>query len=422
MGNLVIRGFYTLATFGISVLLTRLMGASVYGVYSYIYSILLLLCIPSQFGLPTLIIRETAKSLEKLEWGRMRGLWQWSAGLALLIAFFVAVVAFVIVYFTKIPLSADQISSVEWGVTLVPLLGLCALVGASLRGIHKVNLSQFPEQVFLPGLFALLIGAAWLFGKTQLTSTDAVKLQVVAAAISAAGGLLLLYFKAPRPVLSAHPEADTKTWLPSVIVLALNSGIQAINKQLSVIILGLFVIASQVGIYRVAVQMALLVDIGFNVINPVIAPEFARLYLVKDQRRLQLLSTKSARIVLTFNLLVTGAFILFGRQFLNLVYGPEFVAAYIPLLILLVGQLVNSIAGSIGYLMNMTGNEKTNTLVQVVATGANIILNFVLTPVWGIIGAAIAASVSIAIWNVWLWIAGIKLLGINSSVFGRVQE
>ncbi len=420
IGNIFIRLVYTLITFLISVLLTRFMGAAIFGVYTYISSIIALLCIPSQFGLPLLIIRETAQSLELNLWGKIRGLWQWSALLALLMAIVFAIGAYLVVFVVKVPLTADQKSSILWGLILLPLLGICALVGASLRGIHHVNLSQFPERIFLPGVFAVLIVVARYWGKANFSSAEAFKLQAIAAAIAAIGGLILLYLKTPKAVFSAGSEHESKKWLPSVVVLAMNSGIQAINKQLSVIILGLFVVSSEVGVYRIAVQMALLVDIGFNVINPVVAPQFARLYLLKDQRRLQLLATKSARIVLLFNLVVTIGFVILGKQFLLIVYGTEFVSAYTSLLILLVGQLVNSLAGSIGYLMNMTGFEGTNTMVRIAATIINIALNFALTPFFGVIGAAVATSVSIIVWNVWLCIEGIKKVGINSSVFGKV--
>ena len=420
IGNVIIRAIYSLLTFLISILLTRFMGASIFGVFSYFTSVLAVLSIPSQLGMPLLIIRETAQALELKLWGKIKGLWQWSAWLALLMSIIFAIGSYAVVFIAKIPLTVDQQGSMEWGLILLPLSGICALVGAALRGIDEVNLSQFPERLFLPGIFALLIVVAHYFGKIEMTSTEAFRLQVIAAAIASGGGILLLYFKTPKPVIKSVPEYESKRWLPSAIVLALNSGIQAINKQLSVIILGLFVVSSEVGVYRIAVQMALLVDIGFNVINPVIASQFARLYLLKDQRRLQLLATKSARIVLLFNLVITIAFVLFGKLFLLIVYGKEFIPAYTSLLILLVGQMVNSLAGSIGYLMNMTGFEGTNTMVRIVATVINIGLNFLLTPFFGAIGAAIGTSVSIIVWNVWLCIEGIKKVGINSSVFGKV--
>src|SRR5512142_1401779 len=50
-------------TFVSAVLLARLMGPSEYGVYSYVYALVTLLSVPSEFGLPTLVIRETARGM-----------------------------------------------------------------------------------------------------------------------------------------------------------------------------------------------------------------------------------------------------------------------------------------------------------------------------------------------------------------------
>ena len=64
------------------------------------------------------------------------------------------------------------------------------------------------------------------------------------------------------------------------------------------------------------------------------------------------------------------------------------------LIILSVGQFFNAYCGSIGYLLNMTGKEKIFKNAILIGAILNIILNFVLIPYWGIIGAAVASAVS----------------------------
>ena len=46
----------------------------------------------------------------------------------------------------------------------------------------------------------------------------------------------------------------------------------------------------------------------------------------------------------------------------------------------------------------------------------NIILNLVLVPRFGIVGAALATTISMVVWNVLLVIAVRKKLGVNSLV------
>jgi len=154
----------------------------------------------------------------------------------------------------------------------------------------------------------------------------------------------------------------------------------------------------------------------------VVAPRFADLWARGEKDRLQRLVTRSAQVVLAFNILVTVAFVLAGRPFFRLVFGLEFDDSYIPLLILLGGQVVSSAAGSVALLLNMTGYERDAATRMAVAATLNIPLNLVLVPTWGIEGAAAATAVSMGAWNVMLWWRVRQRLGINSlalNITGR---
>ena len=79
-------------------------------------------------------------------------------------------------------------------------------------------------------------------------------------------------------------------------------------------------------------------------------------------------------------------------EFLLSFFGAEFTIAKNTLLILLVGQVGNAMSGSVGYILQMTGNEKLFQNILTLALLLNIVLNFLLIPKYGIIGVAIASS------------------------------
>jgi O-antigen/teichoic acid export membrane protein len=190
-----------------------------------------------------------------------------------------------------------------------------------------------------------------------------------------------------------------------------------INNQASTIILGFFVPDAAIGIYRVAAQMSVLASFGLQVVNMVVAPRFAALYAKGDMVRLQRLVTVSARVVLAINVGITLGYILLGRLFLRLVFGSAYLGAYIPLLILLVGQAVNSATGSVGMLLTMTRYERDTAKGLAVSAILNVALNLLLVPLLGIIGAAVATALSLITWNVLLWWAVRRRLRINSLAF-----
>ena len=82
-----------------------------------------------------------------------------------------------------------------------------------------------------------------------------------------------------------------------------------------------------------------------------------------------------------------------------LFFGKEYLSGQKSLLILMIGQFFSSMAGSVGYILQMTGRQSIFQNIILISTFINIILNFILIPRYGLIGAAFASMVSIILWN-----------------------
>ena len=70
-----------------TVILARMLGPADYGVYSYVYALISLLSVPSEFGLPTLVIRETASGMVRQDYAAVQGVWRWSVRMTAIISF-----------------------------------------------------------------------------------------------------------------------------------------------------------------------------------------------------------------------------------------------------------------------------------------------------------------------------------------------
>jgi O-antigen/teichoic acid export membrane protein len=103
-------------------------------------------------------------------------------------------------------------------------------------------------------------------------------------------------------------------------------------------------------------------------------------------------------------------------------FGPAFGAAQLPLIILLVGQLVNAAAGSVGWLLLLTGYQNQGAFVYGCVAGIHLALLGVLVPWLGIEGAAIATTVSLSVWNIWLHHLVVRRLDIHPSVIFAVRQ
>ena len=82
------------------------------------------------------------------------------------------------------------------------------------------------------------------------------------------------------------------------------------------------------------------------------------------------------------------------------IFGNSFKSGAFILVILALGQFINVITGSVGYLLMMSGNERLlrNNIIFIAVL--NLTLNLLLIPKYGILGAAISTSVSLALQNI----------------------
>ncbi len=85
---------------------------------------------------------------------------------------------------------------------------------------------------------------------------------------------------------------------------------------------------------------------------------------------------------------------IFGKIGIYVLYGNGYMEAYIPLLILTFGVWIG-VLGNIHFIwMTCTKNDKYSIIYSVTGCIVNVVLNFILIPKIGIIGAAIATLIS----------------------------
>lgn len=407
---------------GLAIVLARTLGPEGYGIYAYVLALVSLLSIPAQFGLPALVVRETAKAQVNRRWSLLRGVWRWATLAALILSVSLGLVGGAVAWIFEERFTDLQLTTFAWGLLLVPLLALGNLRGAALRGLRRVVQGQLPETVLRPGLLLLLVTFVLLrWPADGLTSAQAMALHAGAATVAFGIGAWLLLRARPIEVRAGNcVEYRTGPWLQSALPLALIAGMQLINQQTDVLMLGIFGTAEDVGIYRVALQGATLVSFGLTAVGMVTWPYYARLHEKRDMVAFQQVATLSARAMLALALPVALMFILFGEWLLEFTFGSAYIEAYYPLVILACANVINAGFGTVGPLLNMTGHERITARGITIAAGLNVVLNAALIPPFGMMGAAGATALTLLLWNFILWISVRRVLRIDSSAVGMV--
>jgi O-antigen/teichoic acid export membrane protein len=165
------------------------------------------------------------------------------------------------------------------------------------------------------------------------------------------------------------------------------------------LMLGVWGSNAEVGIFNVASRTAILTSFILTAINSIAAPQFAILYKQGDIEALGFIARSCAKLMVLIASPILLLFIIAPRWVLGL-FGPQFVEGSAVLAILSITQFFNAAAGSVGPMLMMTGNERSVRNSMVAGALTSLVLNVLLIPCLGIIGAAAANGLSLVLVNV----------------------
>lgn len=396
----------------LAVVLARVLGLEHFGIYAFCMSVAQVLTIPAMLGGRNLLVREVAAYQAKGEYHFLRGLVIRFRQVSLLASILLALIAAGIGYILY--QGSPMLPPFLLAVALIPISTAMQLQEAALRGLRHVLLGQAVLTV-RPALVIAIV-AILLMTDKRWAAEVALSVQLAASAILVTTTFFLLARLLPSEAKNAQPAFETSQWAKAALPFFFASGMQILNVETPVLLLGILQTPEAVGLFRVAQRGALLVPFGLQAVNVAMAPTVAELFTKGERQRLQRMISKSIMAVLAFALPVSLGLILGGRWIIPLVFGQEYTPAYLPLVILSLGQLVNAGMGSVGVILNMAGLARFTVRGATIATIASVMLNLALIPFFGALGAAISASTSLIIWNLLLSIWLYRETGIVSTI------
>lgn len=398
-----------------AMIMARILGPSVYGEYVYVFALVSIVAIPAQLGLPNLVVRETVIAKAECNPARILGVWGWAHRAVALVS--LVVIALMLVLMLVFPSRDLRLTTLLWALPLVPLIALGNIRGAALRGLGKVNLGQMPEMVLRPVLFLLALVLAWLMlDSGRLGATGTIQLQGLAAAIAFGLGSLWLLRNRPSGTRPERIPADVhRRWLRASVVLGLVAGLQTFNANADLVMLGLMRENDEVGIYKIASTVGAVASFVLMSLNMVIMPRCVSLLTAGETEALQHLVRRTAQASFVAALTSILVVLVWGEFLLGLLFGANFRAAYPALLVLMSGHAVSAFFGPLTLLLNMANLERETLVGVVIGAMTNILANLLLVPHFGGLGAALATTSSILVWNVFLFLRTKKKLGINCS-------
>lgn len=404
---LVIRVFGAGMAFVFNLIIARQLGAEQSGYFFLSFAVAMLLSAFARLGFDNTVLRFTGANANN--GATVKSVLSFALKYSLPVASAIAV----ILYFLSPLIASSVFNKPQMANSLAfiapAIIGLSAvtIIAMSLQGRHKL-IASIPCQNIA---HFLLCGAAVLSFNTSAADTTALYLSL-SLGVTASFFYWIALKKSNSAGNTVSPYELWNSARPNWIIVIMNQAVQ----WCAPIIIGVYLVAEQVAFFSVAQRIAMLTTFILMAVNLVVAPKFAAFKAANNMDGIRKTALFSVRL-LVLSALPIVLFILLLPEFLMGLFGEQFKQGAVILQILVLGQAVNVITGSVGFLLMMSGNERDMRFVTIIS-GCGVLLSVPLfTSLYGAMGAAVATAFFISLQNLLAVYFVKKRLGFNTLRF-----
>jgi len=277
----------------------------------------------------------------------------------------------------------------------VPFISLAKLGINSFRGLEMPG-HQNALRIGVRLSRLVIISAAVLGGYALMGAVAGFALASVLAFVFVT--VVVLARTDLRPTASVFRD-DLKEFYNYSLPLSGSKAGSLLYNQIDVFMVGIFLSSTEVGIYSISMLLAGVILLPLSGFNQLFPPVASRLYSEGDIAMLESVFTTVTRWTITATLFVGSVLVLYRREALSL-FGDEFVAGTVVLVLFVLGKAVVALSGPSNDLLMMTDHQYM-VMVNHWSFGVlNVVLNYVFIVEFGFVGAAIATAGINAVLNI----------------------
>jgi O-antigen/teichoic acid export membrane protein len=423
-----------LLTFVISIILGRYLGATDLGLYRLTYTFYGVATMVGALGIPAAVIKYVAEYKE--DKANLNRIVSSAIITSLLVGIFFSITLYLSSQILADIFRMPQIKGLlEILAPVFPFVLINSILYGTLNGLRDMNkyaMSLILQQVLMAIFTAILIYSGFGVAGAMIS--------IVLSSIGAS--MYLIYCcKGLFNFITREYIKTTKKLIGFGTQMFGANLINMINLQADTVFVGYFLTAADVGYYSAATGLSKFFWVMPQAIQTISYPATSDYWAKKDILGLQKMLDNSMKYS-ALALMPAGLTIgLFAEDIVVMIYGPGFSQSALPLQILLVGTILFGVAcTSIGGSLAGANRPDLSLKAAGISASANIILNFILINEFGIIGASMAAAISLIIMATlfgimtvrtlslkldlkWLLMAVITaLLGIGTFYIGSIND
>ena len=391
-------------TFGLQILLARLMPLEDYGGYVAAWTWMLALGSFAALGFAESSIRFLPRYQLLGRGGAIHGYWRLALRAIGMVAVPVTAAAVVAGWLVGLDTPAGMtVMLIGLGLPLLAAEYLFEGVGRSLGWFGLATVPVYLVRPLLIGGFCVVL--AWAGVDLTLPVVGTVLLVAMAMVVAGVGAMLV--FRLRRFGRGAKASArQRRIWLMAALPLLLVAGLDDLTNYADMMVLSLLMPAEALGPYFAATRTLALAGFVSYAATLVAGRRFALDLAGRDRAELQRSVSRSTGATLWATVAAVAIAWSAGPLVLSL-FGPSFTGAHEVMLVLGAGMVAKSASGQASELLIVAGRQRQAMLLGAVVLVVQLALCFALVPVWGLTGAAAGMAAGMAVrstlvgWLVW---------------------
>jgi len=393
------RAVHILSVLGLNALLARLLAPGELGVYFLTHSLVLMGATLGLLGMDIAVVRLVAESVGIGNPGRAKA----SLRIALLVT---TVGSFTVAGFLALNggdwIAHSVFKSPAMGeITVLAALWLLLMTFRRLfaevfRGFQDIRLATIFEICAVNLISIVLLFLLWMLRKhSNLEQILAIIILSSFITFLVAGALTRKKMQGLKGKDGIKAQEVMAIAWP---LLVTNLAVVALS-QSDLWILGAFLPKEEVAVYGACRQLMLMIPMSLIVINSVIQPLIAQLYVQGKREEIEGVLRITAAIAAFPAFLVMVVFLLFGGPILGIVFGDYYREGAAVLAVLSLGLAFNVWAGSCGLALMMTGNQAVLMWITIFCGLLTFVGAMLVVKDFGVIGVGTVATSTMVIQN-----------------------
>ncbi|WP_337183990.1 oligosaccharide flippase family protein [Shinella sp.] len=372
------------------IILARVMGEFEYGIFVFVWALVVICGDMSCLGLHTTVVRFLPDYAGRNAHAEIRGLTSTARTFAMLSSTMLAMLGFLVLWLFRESFAGYYVVPLFIGLFCMPMIALGDVLDGTARAHSWALVALSPTYIVRPLLILVFMVIAVRTGAPH-TALTAMVAALAATYLTTVVQFFNIVWRLRKRYVAGPRKVEASLWIRAALPIFVIEGFGFLLTNSDVIVVGLFLDPESVAIYFAAAKTMALVHFVFFSVKAAAAPRFSALFSSGDRLALARFAGETVRWSFWPSLAVGLGVVACGHFLLSL-FGPAFTAGHGLMAILLAGILAKALVGPGEVLLTMSGEQRLCAIVYAVAFTANIAFNVTLIPLFGVTGAAVATA------------------------------